>query len=253
MPARNAGPFIGAAIATTLRSMRAEDELLVLDDASTDDTRDIVSAVQDPRVVLYHSDHPLGVAESLNTLIEAASGDFIARMDADDLCMPWRFARQLRQLRNSGLDLVFSTPLLLYKIKFLSIVLWFPIFPVSTDQFARWGREVNFGIHPSAFGKSELFKRLKYAKVPDEDHDLWARAITANFKVRRYMLPSVVLRQHPHQVTKDREWLSAMKTKASIDQPSSKLPLHLRVEVFGPRRVITTVRMWGSRFKFFRH
>ncbi len=72
--------------------------LIVVDDGSTDRSRSIAEAFSDPRVLLIRSDVNLGVVAALNRGIAESASEFVARMDADDVCLPRRFERQVALL-----------------------------------------------------------------------------------------------------------------------------------------------------------
>ena len=87
MPLYNAERFVGESIENVLRQTVGDFELIVIDDASTDASAEIARAyaAKDDRIVLMHNELNSG----------AARGKFIPFMDADDLCSPERFAKQL--------------------------------------------------------------------------------------------------------------------------------------------------------------
>jgi len=70
-------------------------ELLVLNDASTDNTRKILNIFKDKRIKIFTNKKNIGLTKSLNFLIKKSSGLFIARQDADDVSLPSRFEKQL--------------------------------------------------------------------------------------------------------------------------------------------------------------
>jgi glycosyltransferase involved in cell wall biosynthesis len=70
-------------------------ELLIVDDGSTDATPALIESFTDPRLVVIRNDTALGVARSLNLGLHAARGEYIARLDADDLCQPERLTTQI--------------------------------------------------------------------------------------------------------------------------------------------------------------
>jgi len=96
MPVRNAAPFLDASIASILGQTMADFEFVVLDDASTDGSRDLLRAWarRDTRIRLIESDTPLGLAGSANRVVHEARGSICARMDSDDVSDPSRLARQ---------------------------------------------------------------------------------------------------------------------------------------------------------------
>lgn len=96
MPMFNAAPFVRAAVDSVLAQTFTDFDFLIVDDGSTDGSADIIRdlAAEDARIQLIVQDNQ-GIVPSLHRMIARAQGRYIARMDADDLCLPERFARQI--------------------------------------------------------------------------------------------------------------------------------------------------------------
>jgi glycosyltransferase involved in cell wall biosynthesis len=108
LPVRDGARYLAAAIGSVLEQTHHELELVVVDDGSADATAAIVAAVDDERVLLVRQDAG-GVAAALDRGLAASSGPYVARMDADDLSLPERIARQLAFLeRRPSVGLVVS-------------------------------------------------------------------------------------------------------------------------------------------------
>lgn len=75
-------------------------ELIIVDDCSTDKTVEIIRAYQDPRIRLIRNETNMGLTKNLNKALNMCQGEFIARMDGDDICLPDRFRRQVDYMRN---------------------------------------------------------------------------------------------------------------------------------------------------------
>lgn len=103
MPAYNAAAFIRVAIASALAQTYSNLEVLVVDDGSTDETPQIVAemAQADGRVRLLQQPNG-GVAQARNFAIAQARGEFIAPLDADDIWMPTKIARQVAAMHQGG-------------------------------------------------------------------------------------------------------------------------------------------------------
>ena len=98
MPMRNAQRYVREALDSVLSQTGVELEVLVIDDGSTDQSAEIVSRVEDPRVRMVPG--PCGgISVALNHGLEMATGQFIARCDADDLYPPDRLAWQVAFLQ----------------------------------------------------------------------------------------------------------------------------------------------------------
>jgi len=91
----NDEPFLAAAIDSVLAQTFSDFELLVVNDASTDRSREIVESYGDPRVRLLVNETNLGLAASLNRGLEVIASEYVARLDGNDLCFPERLATQV--------------------------------------------------------------------------------------------------------------------------------------------------------------
>ena len=93
VPVYNAAVHLGECIDSILAQTYTDFELLIVDDGSTDDSRDVVRAYTDPRIRLLENTHDY--IGSLNLLLREARGRYVARMDADDLMLPDRLQVQV--------------------------------------------------------------------------------------------------------------------------------------------------------------
>jgi glycosyltransferase involved in cell wall biosynthesis len=108
MPVRNGARFIAEALDSVLEQLAPEDEIIVIDDASTDATRSVVARVQDHRVHILNGSGR-GVSAARNIGLASAVGDFIAFLDHDDLWPEQRHRTMLRAMTDDAqLDAVFG-------------------------------------------------------------------------------------------------------------------------------------------------
>jgi len=96
MPVHNGERYLKEAVESILAQTFADFEFLVIDDGSTDRSRQIVESFGDPRIVLVANAQNRGTVHVLNQGIALAKGRYIARMDSDDISLPERFERQVR-------------------------------------------------------------------------------------------------------------------------------------------------------------
>lgn len=176
--------------------------MLVFDDASSDGTSAVLSAVDDSRLRVIRSDEPFGVARGLNRLLVESDSEFIGRMDADDACIRGRFRRQATAMRS--MDVAFTTvvewrdgrsirpnpPLRLNPVEF-------PYHLLLTNPVA----------HPTMFARRASLAAVDgYREVPAEDYDLWIRLASSGAKLGRLAIPGLLYRLHGGQVTASAEW-----------------------------------------------
>ncbi len=103
MPAYNAEKYIGAAIESILTQTFNQFELIIVNDASTDNTKNIISSFskQDPRIIVIQNETNLGIAGSRNRGLQTARGKYIAWQDADDLSCGERLEKQYAFMENN--------------------------------------------------------------------------------------------------------------------------------------------------------
>ena len=102
MPMYNSFRYLGEAVESILGQILPDLEFVIVDDGSTDRSAQLLTsyARRDPRIRLLREDHG-GVAKARNKGAEAARGEFLAVMDADDISLPERFERQVCYLRQN--------------------------------------------------------------------------------------------------------------------------------------------------------
>ncbi len=111
MPAYNAEAFIADSIQSVLAQTYPNWELLVIDDTSSDKTKEIVKGFseKDKRIKLLENDSNLGTHHSRNKGIKAAQGDLIAFLDADDQWKPGKLYTQVKILQKENVAACFSS------------------------------------------------------------------------------------------------------------------------------------------------
>jgi glycosyltransferase involved in cell wall biosynthesis len=176
-------PFYNAAscLENSLRSIFAQTvsnwELILVDDGSTDQSLTIAQSIDDPRVrVLPPDGKNLRLGVRLNQIAQAARGEFLARMDADDLCHPERLQRQLEFLQNHPeVDAVGASSCILDQrgnpVNKCSV-------PSTHDDIFRSKFKSGVPIvHPSLCARTQWCHRWPYTKhnIRCEDYELWLR------------------------------------------------------------------------------
>jgi glycosyltransferase involved in cell wall biosynthesis len=102
MAARDAEATIGEAIASVLAQTHQDWELVVVDDGSTDRTREIASSFADPRIRVLEAGRVGVLARLRNRGIKQTTGDWVAVLDADDAWLPAKLERQLATAGDAG-------------------------------------------------------------------------------------------------------------------------------------------------------
>lgn len=170
-------------------------EIILVDDGSTDNTVEQASRamIGVSTFRLIRNDGNKGIVAALNRGISESRGVYIARMDADDLCMPDRFAKQVDFLERTGADICGS---------------WFTEFGQGIPRDVRWPHSepaVHAAImfqnpicHPTLMARRGVMLSLPYREDYRlaEDYDLLGRACVA---YRLANVPQVLLRYRRHR------------------------------------------------------
>jgi glycosyltransferase involved in cell wall biosynthesis len=101
LPTYNRAHLLPRAILSILNQTYQNFELIIVDDASTDETPRVVKAFDDPRIRYIRHEHNKGASAARNTGIEASRGTYIAFQDSDDEWLPYKLARQVPALTQS--------------------------------------------------------------------------------------------------------------------------------------------------------
>lgn len=95
MPVYNGEDYLREAIDSILNQTFTDFEFIIINDGSTDNTKDIVLSYSDSRIVFLENEYNSGIVVTLNKGLDYAKGKYIARMDADDIALPERFEKQV--------------------------------------------------------------------------------------------------------------------------------------------------------------
>ena len=98
MPVYNGEKFVAQAVESVLSQSFIDFEFIIIDDASTDNTSQVLRQFDDPRIKLVTNSENIGIARSRNKGLKISHGEYIAVQDADDISHPDRFALQAKFL-----------------------------------------------------------------------------------------------------------------------------------------------------------
>jgi glycosyltransferase involved in cell wall biosynthesis len=198
MPVYNCELYVREAIDSILNQTFTDFEFLIIDDASTDTTVEIIRSYNDFRIQLIVKPLNTGYTNSLNQGLKLAKGKYIARMDGDDISYPERFAKQITYLDANTEVVLCATG---YKIIGIDSEL---SFPENHDTIKLALLKGNCISHPSVMMRKETLDEhlLIYdsTKEPAEDYALWIRLL---FVGKLHILPEVLLeyRMYANQVS----------------------------------------------------
>lgn len=197
MPVRNGAAFILEGIGSALTQLDADDEIIVIDDASTDATREVVNAISDTRIRLLDG-LGCGVSAARNIGLAAARGEFIAFLDHDDL-WPDHCHAIMRSELSSRLDLdaVYGR----IRIRFEAGTLPLSSYVAIDGTFAG-----NSSICNGLFRRSLLDRVGGFAEEMryGEDTDYYLRLREAGMRAGYCEVDCLIYRRHDNNSTNDR-------------------------------------------------
>jgi glycosyltransferase involved in cell wall biosynthesis len=94
IPTYNRAHFIGETLASVLAQTMQDFEIIVYDDASTDETEAVVRSIDDERIHYYRQDRQVGISRNRNSCLAVARGEYIGWLDSDDLYLPHMLEQQ---------------------------------------------------------------------------------------------------------------------------------------------------------------
>lgn len=195
----NAEKYLASAIESILCQTYSDFELILINDQSTDGSKQIILeyAQKDPRIVVLENEENIGLTKSLNKGIAVAKGEYIARMDADDISVPDRFEKQVAFLEEHP------------EYSFVSCIGRYidengnpeqlRYFPETNEEIYAMMHKVDCVMHPGV-----IFRRLDIAKIGNycedfrvvQDYDLWFRGMAAGYKFYNIQEPLVLFRRN---------------------------------------------------------
>lgn len=186
--------YLRSAIESVLRQTYEHFEFIIIDDASAGNDVEIIQSYRDPRIILLRNERNRHVAYSANRGLALAKGEYIARMDADDICLPFRLEKQVAYMQKHR-----DVDILCAQAKFIGSRKG--VFAPNLTQSDRMKTALFFGcpiVNPTVMFRASFIKGhniLYDESAMAEDYELWSRCIPAA-KIREY--PHVLLHYRVH-------------------------------------------------------
>lgn len=192
----NCADTLAQAVSAIQNQTYSNWELILCDDGSSDHTFEVAQslAVQDKRIILLRNDQNRGLNQTLNYCLSVATGDYIARMDGDDNCVPERFAKQLCFLETHPEFQITSCPMILFDEDGEWGQTTVPQYPSPQDIVS--GTPIS---HAAVMLRKECMDAVGGYTVDKrmlrvEDVDLWIKLYAAGFRCCNIQEPLYLMR-----------------------------------------------------------
>lgn len=204
MPVFNRETTVAACVASILDQSYGDLELIVVDDASTDRSVEVVRSIRDSRIKLVEQPTNQGVVAARRLANDLAVGEFVAIMDSDDIAVTHRLKLQVEALRE-GLDFCGGWASFFSETPSNRTRLWRT--PRSRDEAATELLRGSPIANPTIMFTADYLQRIDdfylARQVPAADYGLWERLLPdPNLRFENLQLPLVHYRHHDDQMTK---------------------------------------------------
>lgn len=237
MPVYNCKQYIEESVFSILNQTFKDFELLIIDDCSSDGTFDYLNGLTDARINLIRKSSNTGYTKSLNLGLDLAKGEYIARMDGDDISVLNRFQRQVEFLD-------FNKDVVCCGSNYMIIDSdWTSKLPLNNDQIILDLMINSQMAHPSVMFRSKVLKdnNLHYSEnyEPAEDYKLWTDLIQYG-KLANIEDVLLYYRVHKKQTSSVRELLQKDMAQLIAKEHIMRLCKHnVNCECFHSKNILT--------------
>ena len=170
-------------------------EIIIIDDGSTDNTIKLINKYNDSKIKLYQKEHS-GISDTLNFGLTKCNGEYICRMDGDDVMYENRLTLQYKYMqRDKNVDIL-SNGLVCFDENLLKVKSEIPILNFDKNKITLSDIKDNCNIHhPCIFFKNNL-KDFYYISAFDnfEDYELWFRLLKKDYHISSWHIPVIKYR-----------------------------------------------------------
>ncbi|WP_281645900.1 glycosyltransferase [Parendozoicomonas sp. Alg238-R29] len=237
LPVHNGACYLRESLESVLRQTIDDIEIIVVNDGSTDESGTILSEfLRLDRRIKVVSLNKVGIVGALNKALDLCVGKYIARMDADDICSPYRFEKQKKFLEDNELDVCGS------QIELFGASKGIKNFPVTHNELfvnlLTYGKSI---AHPTVFARAEVFECFQYSNdFPNaEDYALWLQIVTeSGFRIGNFPEPLLKYRVHDMQISREKKNSQRQSTNIAFEYYLGKAcPVMNTLELMANTRV----------------
>lgn len=228
-------------ISSILNQTYENFEFIIVNDASTKNDLNIIKSFKDERIVLIENEKNIGLAASLNKAIDISKGNYIARMDSDDISVKNRIERQVKYLQeNKHIDLIGTYAKHFGKNKNLNVTPLKKYEEVNIQLFTNTTL-----VHPTVMIRKKFLDmyKLRYNEgfKCAQDFEMWTKC-SEHGKIE--ILPEVLLlyRVHNKQVSSEKQELQKLYAKQILERQLKKLNIDYNESEFNQHLILSGLK-----------
>lgn len=200
MPVYNGQNHLREAIESILDQEFTDFEFLIINDGSTDDSVNIIASYTDPRIRIINNEKNIGLVSTLNKAMKLSKGEYIARMDCDDISTPNRLSVQVKFMnKNKNVGACGSSYYLFRNNK--KNILHFPLSEKEIECYFVFNCPI---AHPTAIIRRSVIQNnnIHYSSdhIHAEDYSFWTQ-IARHSSLANIPEPLLIYRVHDNQIT----------------------------------------------------
>jgi glycosyltransferase involved in cell wall biosynthesis len=201
MATYNGAKYISTQLNSILSQLKLEDEIIIIDDCSTDDTVNIINQINDKRIILIHNPQNFGVVYSFNKALTMVNGDIVFLSDQDDEWMNNKVEFILDFFKTEDIDLIVHDAIIVSQEKKIY---------KSLSAFAKSRAGFFYNVYSNtftgccmAFRTSILKKILPIPTYNGVYHDAWIGILSElyRFKVKFIQIPLIQWNRHENNTS----------------------------------------------------
>ena len=223
----NVGATLGEALDSIFSQTYQDFEIIMCDDASTDNTLSIANSYKSKysdRIIILQNKENMGLNYTLNRCLDVVRGEYVARMDGDDICVPTRFEKQVEFLQNNSDYAIVSSPMIYFDEKG----------EYGTGKAVEYPEKKDFIVgspfcHAPVMIRTEAYKKvggytINKRMLRVEDVNLWFKLYEAGYKGYNIQEPLYKMRD-------DRDAVSRRKFKYRLNSTYTRIVGFRRIKM----------------------
>ena len=216
MSVYNGELFLQKAVDSILNQTYSSIQFIIVDDDSNEATKNILHSIQDNRVEIIYNKSNLGLTANLNKSLLQCKGNYIARMDADDISLPDRILKQVLFLEQNQ--------------TIAGTAGWIDLINEDDKNIGNWADDRNYNTarelktilpkknviaHPTIMLRSGIMQKYKYneAQKHSQDWDLWLRLFADDLVIEKMKEVVLLYRVHSNSITHENKNKGSFKKK----------------------------------------